>query len=242
MSDANIQPQRILVVEDDHDMQDIVRRSLIPEGFIVMSAATGTEGLNMIRRHGLPHLALVDIQMPIMGGLEFCRCIHQFCDLPVIMLTGVGDEDVIVKTINQCAEDYIQKPFRPRELVARVHRVLRRIGDFGYTLAPLVHVDENLQVDFANRKAVVAREEVILTPTETKLLYILMRNSGRIVTIDFLLNRLWPLEEAQENRLRVHVHNVRQKVENDPSQPHYIISERGIGYRFPEQQSSSNWR
>ncbi|MCA9939454.1 MAG: response regulator transcription factor [Anaerolineales bacterium] len=239
MSGVEIQLQRILVAEDDFHIQDIVRRALNAEGFAVVSAANGAEALRLIRRHGLPHLAVVDIHMPVMGGLEFCRRVLNFCDLPIIMLTGVDDEEVIVRSIEQYAEDYVIKPFRPRELVARVRRVLRRIGDFGYTLAPLIHVDPHLQIDFANRKAIVANEEIILTPIETKLLYILMRNSGRIVTTEFLLNRLWPLEEAQENRLRVHVHNVRQKVECDPGQPYYIVSERGVGYRFPEQFSAA---
>ncbi|GAB4159901.1 MAG: response regulator transcription factor [Candidatus Promineifilaceae bacterium] len=234
MPEPDPRPQRILVAEDDYNMQDIVRRTLTKEGYDVLSAMTGEEAVTLIKRYGLPHLAVVDLQMPVMNGLEFCRYVHQFSDLPIIILTGIDDEDMIVNTIDDFAEDYIVKPFRPRELAARVRRVLRRIGDFGYTLEPVVHVDPHLQVDFPNRKAFVAASEVILTPIETKLLYILMRNAGRIVTTEFLLKRLWPLEEAQENRLRVHVHNVRQKIEPGLTEPVYIISERGLGYRFPQ--------
>jgi DNA-binding response OmpR family regulator len=109
--------------------------------------------------------------------------------------------------------------------------VLRRLGDFAYTLAPVTFVDPYLQVNFSECQAVVAGEPISLTPTETKLLYILMRNSGQIVTADFLLRRLWPRELAYEDRLRVYVHRLRKKIE--PAETHqYIISERGVGYRF----------
>ncbi len=147
------------------------------------------------------------------------------------MLTGVEKEETVVQVIELYAEDYVTKPFSPNELVARVRRVLRRLGDFTYTLAPLTVVDDNLQVNFSECNAFVGGEQVSLTPTETKLLYILMRNSGQIVTADFLLRRLWPREIAFEDRLRVYVHRLRKKIEPD-SDRQYIISERGIGYRF----------
>jgi DNA-binding response OmpR family regulator len=234
MIDSQMPIQRILIAEDNHFTLDIVSRSLQKEGFEVLTAMTGQEALDVIGRHGLPHLALVDIHMPVMDGLTLCKAIHQFSDLPIIILTAVDDEDVIVKSIDQFAEDYMVKPFKPRELVARVRRVLRRIGDFAYTLAPVVVVDERLCVNFPNRQVILEGEEVMMTPIETKLLYILMRNAGRIVTTDFLLRRLWPLDEVHENRLRVHVHNLRKKIERDVSEPFYILSERGMGYRFPE--------
>ena len=110
--------------------------------------------------------------------------------------------------------------------------MLRRIGDFAYTLGPVMQVDERLSVDIAHQQAIVTEQKVDLTPTETKLLYILMRNADRIVTTDFLLRRLWPMEEVFEDTLRVHVHRLRQKIEVDPSKPCYIVTERGLGYRF----------
>jgi DNA-binding response OmpR family regulator len=237
MIDSQVPVQRILIAEDNHFTLDIVSRSLRKEGFEVLTAMTGQEALDVVSRRGLPHLALVDIHMPIMDGLSLCKAIHQFSDLPIIILTAVDDEDVIVESIDQFAEDYVVKPFKPRELVARVRRVLRRIGDFAYTLAPIVEVDSYLHVDFPNRQLILSGEEVTMTPIETKLLYILMRNAGRIVTTDFLLRRLWPLDEVHENRLRVHVHNLRKKVEKDAAEPFYILSERGTGYRFPEKKN-----
>ncbi len=239
MIDSMIEIQRILVAEDNQFTLDIVSRALRKEGYEVVRAMTGQEALDIINRHGLPHLALVDIHMPVMDGLTFCKEVHQFTDLPIIILTAIDDEDVIVDSIDRYAEDYIVKPFKPRELVARVRRVLRRIGNFAYTLAPIVHIDDRLQIDFPHRIALINDEEAILTPTETKILYILMRNAGRIVTTDFLLRRIWPLDEVHENRLRVHIHNLRNKVEENPSSPQYILSERGTGYRFPENLSGA---
>jgi len=186
----------------------------------------------VVARRGLPHLAIVDIMMPRMDGFEFCRAVQEFTDLPIIILTAVDEEETIIRGIQLFAEDYVTKPFSPRELVARVQRVLRRIGDFAYALDPVTWVDDRLAVDFAHQQAVVDGQPMDLTPTETKILYILMRNAGRTVTVGFLLRRLWPLEEVFEDALRVHVHRLRKKVELNPGQPQYIVTERGLGYRF----------
>ncbi len=223
---------RILVVDDSEMIVRLVATALKEANFQVSTALSGEEALELIGRFGLPHLALVDINMPPgMDGFEFCETVHQFSDLPIIMLTAIDHEDTIIQAIDQFAEDYITKPFNTGELVARVRRVLRRIGDFTYTLAPITQVDERLSIDFPGRKVIVNGEENSLTPTEAKLLYILLRAAGRTVTIDFLLRRLWPLEKANEDRLRVYVHRLRRKIEADGGQQ-YISSQRGIGYSF----------
>jgi len=116
--------------------------------------------------------------------------------------------------------------------VARVQRVLRRVGDFAYTLKPITQVDSRLAVDFSHQQVIVDDEPIALTPTETKLLYILMRNAGHSVTHGFLLRRLWPMEEVFEDALRVHVHRLRKKIQDVPSLPQYITVERGGGYHF----------
>jgi len=182
----------------------------------------------------LPHLAIVDLNMPGMDGFELCEAIHGFSDLPIIMLTAIDDENTIVHGLDEYAEDYIVKPFRAGELVARVRRVLRRLGDYAYTLDPVIRVDDNLQIDFPNRKVILQQqaEPITLTPTETKLLYILMRNAGRIVTNEFLLRRVWPHEDAYEDRLHTHIYRLRRKIEDTPKDPYYIISEWGTGYSF----------
>jgi DNA-binding response OmpR family regulator len=231
-SPSSVEPQCVLVVDDDPKVRRLVELKLDHAGFEVLTAASGQEALDVIARRGLPHLAIVDLMMPGMNGFEFCQAVQQFSDLPVIMLTAVDEEETVIQGIDRFAEDYITKPFSPRELLARVQRVLRRIGDFAYTLAPVIQVDDRLAVDFAHQQATVNDQPVSLTPTETKILYILMRNAGRTVTTDFLLRRLWPLEEVFEDTLRVHVHRLRQKIEANPSQPRYIVTERSLGYRF----------
>ena len=223
---------RVLVVDDDPAIVRLVSSKLDLSGYQVMTAHSGVEALERIAQNGLPHLAIVDINMPEMDGFEFCKAVQQYADMPVILLTAVDQEEVIIQGIEHFAEDYVTKPFSPRELVARVGRVLRRMGDFAYTLDPIVSVDKHLAVDFVHQQVTLDGETVTLTPTETKILFILMRNAGRTVTNDFLLRRIWPLDEIFEDTLRVHIHRLRQKIENKSSDTKYIGTDRGIGYRF----------
>jgi DNA-binding response OmpR family regulator len=174
----------------------------------------------------------VDINMPAMDGFEFCQTVQRYSDLPVILLTAIHEEETVIQGIERYAEDYVTKPFSPRELLVRVRRVLRRMGDFAYTLRPVIPVDDRLAVDFAHQQVTVDGQVVSLSPTETKLLYLLMRSAGRPVTTGFLLRRLWPLEEVFEDTLRVHVYRLRHKIEPVPSEPRYIVTERGLGYQF----------
>jgi DNA-binding response OmpR family regulator len=225
--------RRILAVEDDPDLLRLIRRELEGAGFTVWACGSAEEALGVIDRRGLPHLALVDILLPGLDGLALARRLHEWSDLPIVMLTSVDEETTVVHAIERFAEDYIRKPFNPREMVARVERVVRRIGDFAYVLQPVVRVDEALSVDFAHQRAVLADREVALTSTETKLLYVLLRNAGRVVATEFLLRRLWPSDEVFEDTLRVHVHRLRSKIEPEPSRPRYVVTERGTGYRFP---------
>lgn len=223
---------RVLVVDDDPAIVRLVSSKLDLSGYRVMTAGTGQEALDRIAQNGLPHLAIVDINMPGMDGFEFCKIVQQYADLPVILLTAMDQEETIIQGIEHFAEDYVTKPFSPRELVARVGRVLRRMGDFAYTLDPIVRVDGHLSVDFVHQQAIVDGDTISLTPTETKILFILMRNAGRTVTNDFLLRRIWPLDEIFEDTLRVHIHRLRQKIEAKGGDARYVATERGIGYRF----------
>ena len=229
------QQQTILAVDDNTYTLRIVQHALEHADFQVITAVSGKEALQIINRRGLPHLAIVDYHMPGgMSGFELCHELHQFSDLPVVMLTAVSDEETVIEGLEKHAEDYIVKPFSPDVLVARVKRVLRRMGDFAYTLDSRTTVDDRLEIDFPNRAAFIEGKEIRLTPTETKLLYILMRNAGRTVTTDFIIRRLWPLEPAYEDRLHVHMHRLRSKIEDkkNKSRPRYITSERGTGYIF----------
>jgi DNA-binding response OmpR family regulator len=227
--------QRILTVDDDIVIRKLIQLKFEMAGFHVWSAQNGIEGLALIRERGLPHLAIVDLEMPGMSGFEFCHAVLSFSDLPIIILTANEAEDTIVQAIELYAEDYVTKPFSPRELLARTQRVLRRIGNFKYTLDAETRVDDRLAIDFANQRARVDDKIVELTPTETKLLYILMRNGGHTVTTDFILRRLWPQQEVFEDALRVHIRHVRQKIEREAGSPTYVLTDRGVGYRFHPQ-------
>lgn len=226
--------QRILVVDDDPAIVQLVAHKLESSGYEALRAYGSQDALEVIQRRGLPHLAIVDINMPEINGFELCQRFQEFSDLPIILLTAVDQEETVIQGIEHYAEDYITKPFSPRELVARVGRVLRRMGDFNYTLGAVTRVDERLAVDFVQQRVLVGLEsqEISLTPTETKILYILMRNAGRTVTNDFLLRRIWPRDEIFEDTLRVHIHRLRQKLGTDPAAPSYIATKRGVGYSF----------
>lgn len=233
MSNFDPSAYRILVVDDDTLVLDMIEETLRRSGFQVATVNSGEEALDWMRRHGLPHLAVLDINMPFgMDGLELCQTIHTFSDLPMVMLTAVEDEDIITQAIESCAEDYLTKPFLPGELIARIRRILRRIGDFAFPLDSLTRVDDGLSVDFVGCMAIVANRPVSLTPTEVKLLYILMRTAGKTVNGRYLMRRLWPQDADHDERLRVYIHRLRNKIEEANPEHQYIRSERGLGYVF----------
>ena len=223
---------KILVVDDEPDIVSVVRMTLEAEGFEVATGYSAQDAFDLINRKGLPHLAVLDIMMPGTDGITLARKLQKFSDLPVIMLTAIDEETTVVKTIEEVAEDYVTKPFKPKELAARVKRVIRRMGDFAFRLESLTVIDDRLAVDFAGKKALIDEEPVSLTPTETKILHILIRSARRTVTTEYLLARLWPLDEVFEDTLRVHGHRLRQKIEPNASKPQYLITQRGVGYSF----------
>lgn len=227
--------KRILIVDDSRTITMSVCKVLDSAEYELSTAHSGEEALINIQKYGLPHLAIVDLNLGRnkMTGFQLCTKLHQFSDLPIIMLTSDDTENTVVEGLQRWAEDYITKPFRAQELKVRVWRVLQRMGDFGYTLSPLIKIDDRVQVDLPHRKAYVAGEEKSLTPTETKILYILMKHAGRTVRTEFLLRRIWPLEETYEDRLHPHVYRLRKKIELNPKEPRYVLSEWGTGYSFP---------
>lgn len=232
MTDRPFVEQTILVVDDNHHTLDIVQHALTRANFEVHVVSSGEDGMEYILENGLPHLAVVDLNMPPgMSGFDFCQAVHQFSDLPVIMLTAIDEESTILKALEEHVEDYVTKPFNPSELTARTRRVLRRIGEFAYSFERPTLVDHRLSIDFPKRKAIVDGELVSLTPIETKLLYILMRSAGRTVATPFIIRRVWPDQPVYEDRLHVHMHRLRRKIE-EKANPRYIFSERGQGYIF----------
>ena len=231
--------KRILVVDDSVTVTTSVTKVLDSAEYELSSAHSGEEALKNVKKYGLPHLAIVDLNLGRnkMTGFQLCSKLHQFSDLPIIMLTSDDAIETVVEGLQRYAEDYITKPFRAQELKVRVWRVLQRMGDFEYTLTPIIKIDDRLQVDLPNRKATVSGKQISLTPTETKILYILMKHAGRTVRTDFLLRRIWPLEEAYEDRLHPHVYRLRKKIEENPREPRYVLAEWGVGYSFPTSDS-----
>ena len=233
MTEFNPAPYRILAVDDDVLILELIEESLLRSDFQVAIVSSGEDGLDWMKREGLPDLAVVDINMPFgMDGLEFCSQVHTFSDLPIIMLTAVENEATIVQAIETCAEDYVIKPFIPGELIARVRRILRRIGVFPFPLETLTRIDDYLSIDFAGCQAVMSGRPVSLTPTETKLLYLLVRSTKKPLNTDYLLRRLWPHDTAHHERLRVYIHRLRSKLNINSDHPKYIRSVRGVGYVF----------
>jgi DNA-binding response OmpR family regulator len=224
--------KRILVVDDDQELRRLLARKLTVSGYEVVEAESGLRALAQMQRIGLPHLAIVDINMPGMSGLEFCEVVQQYADLPVIMLTAIAEAATTVTAIEKYAEDYVVKPFNLDELVARVQRLLRRIGDYSYAVGVVVTIDRHLKVSFVRKQVVVDDTVVELTPIETKLLYILWRHAGHVMENEFLINRIWPDQEVFDDTLRVHIHRLRQKLSGSAGGKRYIVTERGRGYCF----------
>lgn len=224
--------QQILAVDDNENMRTLLQVVLEQAGYEVLLASSGEEALTVMRRRGMPHLALLDINMPEMSGFELAQSIRETSDLPVIFLTAVDQERKVVEGLERYADDYIVKPFHVNELIARVQRVLRRVDSFDYRSDPLVRIDDRLQIDFSAQEAVVDGERVSLTPTEGKLLDILVTNRGRTIPTDRLLERIWPTEKASEDRLYVAVYRLRQKLKGENGEWDYIVTRSGLGYVF----------
>lgn len=225
--------KRILVVDDETRMIGFIRMNLELEGYHVLEAHTGLEALEIIRTQ-LPDLVLLDVMMPQLDGFETLRMLREFSSIPVIMLTAKGEEDDKVYGLELGADDYVTKPFGSRELSSRVRAVLRR-AEMPSTSPEqaVLKVDERLSVDFNRREVIVAGEHIKLRPTEYRLLYHLIENAGWTVPHEQLLAKVWGYEYRDETHyVRLYVNYLREKIEEDPSNPRYILTERGVGYRF----------
>lgn len=223
--------QKICVVDDNEYTTRVVGLTLERAEYQVVTALSAEDALAEINASGLPDLAIVDYHMPGMNGLEFCRKIHAFSDTPVIMLTAVQDEETVQKCLETHCEDFVRKPFSPEVLLARVRRILARFENLGAVSASTIWADGRLSVNFPRQMIEIDGAPVALTPTETKLLYVLMRQAGKPVQTDYILRRIWPEEDVFEDRLHVHVHRLRQKI-GDTAASTYIVSQRGQGYVF----------
>jgi DNA-binding response OmpR family regulator len=225
--------QRILVVDDEPRMIGFIRMNLELEGYQVIEAHDGLSALEAVRTQ-LPDVVLLDVMMPRLDGFETLRMLREFSSIPVIMLTAKGEEDDKVRGLELGADDYVTKPFGPRELSSRVKAVLRRAEAASVTPERAVlRIDDRLSVDFNRREVIVAGERIKLRPTEYRLLYHLIENAGWTVPHEQLLAKVWGYEYRDETHyVRLYVNYLREKIEEDPANPRYILTERGVGYRF----------
>jgi DNA-binding response OmpR family regulator len=232
MADTRLQDRRILVVDDEVRMVRFIRLNLEHDGFQVIEAYNGMQALERMRTN-LPDLVLLDVMMPDIDGFEVLRTIREISQVPVIMLTAKGEEDDRVRGLELGADDYITKPFSPREMVSRVRAVLRRTETTTSTTHSLIEVDEHLKINFDRREVWLDGELVQLRPTEYRLLYYLVQNAGWVLTHDQILAKVWGYEYRDEpHYVRLYINYLRKKIEEDPANPKYILTERGVGYRF----------
>ncbi len=224
---------KVLVVDDEPDMIKVITWSLNFQepDWEVLTVSDGERALELVSQEN-PDVVLLDVTMPGMDGFEVLREIRCFSDVPVIMVTVMEDEVDKVRGLELGADDYVTKPFGHLELLARIRAVLRRAQSW-----PLVHEEpflcDDLRVDFVTREVTVSGKPVALTNTEYNLLYRLVRNAGRVLTHESLLAHVWGREYVDEiDYLRVYIGHLRRKLEPTPGQPQYILTERGVGYRF----------
>jgi len=232
MADDIRKNKLILVVDDEERMARFIRLNLEHDGFQVVEANRGMQAIQLLRDR-MPDVVVLDVMMPDIDGFEVLQLIRETSQVPVIMLTAKGEEDDRVRGLELGADDYITKPFSPREMVSRVKAVLRRTDQSAATEDGLIEVDEHLKIDFGRREVWLDGELIKLRPTEYRLLYHLVQNAGWVLTYDQILAKVWGYEYRDEpHYVRLYVNYLRQKLEKDPANPKYILTERGVGYRF----------
>lgn len=221
---------RILVVDDEPKIRMFIRANLEARGYEVYLAQDGIEAVEMAGRV-LPDVIVLDVNMPRMDGIEACHQIRQWADIPVIILSVRGDEKDKVRALDEGADDYVTKPFGIEELLARIRVALRRSA--GATIVAPVFTAGDLEVDLSKRVVKRRGQIVRLTRTEYELLAYLVSNCGKVLTHRELLRNVWGPEYGEESEyLRVFIGQLRRKIEDDPSNPHFIVTEPRIGYRF----------
>ena len=226
---------QILVVDDDVSLVETIMQLLQDDGHQVLVAHTAEDGLKMAVS-AEPDLILLDIMIPAMGGLEVCRRIRERSNVPIIFLTALGDVDSVVHGLNVGADDYLVKPYQPPELLARITAHIRRVQrEAPVSPTTLTFSDGDFLIDLKSRRVEVYGESVDLTPREYDLLATLAQNAGRVITTTELIQTAWgpKFRDATDN-IKPYIHYLRKKVEADPAAPRWIMTARGVGYRFNE--------
>jgi len=222
----------LLVVDDEPNIVELLSASLRFAGYDVTTATHGAEALRKAREVE-PDLVVLDVMMPELNGFETLEELRRVSNVPVIMLTVKGEESDKVRGLGLGADDYVTKPFSQRELLSRIQAVLRRSETPAFVPRTRIVVDEDLTIDFSRNEVLLKGKKVQLTPTEYRLLYHLVSNPGRIMSHESLLAKVWGYEyREEEHYVRLYITYLRQKIEPDPAHPKYILTERGLGYRF----------
>jgi len=224
--------EKILVVDDEEHIQELIKFNLEKSGYKVICADNGIDAIKLAKEQ-MPQIMLLDIMLPGMDGLDICKEIRKdsnMSNMPIIMITAKGEEIDKIIGLELGADDYITKPFSVRELVARIKAILRRST---MQLVEKTFNVGNLVIDFGKHEVIKGETKIDLTLKEFELLQILIKNKGRVMTRDFLLDKIWGYEYVGETRtVDVHIRHLRQKIEDDDKNPVYIQTIRGIGYRF----------
>ncbi|MBR6472668.1 MAG: response regulator [Firmicutes bacterium] len=226
----------VLVIEDEKSICDFISRTLELNNYKVITAYTGKEGLTAITSL-MPDLILLDLGLPDMDGLEIIRQTREWSSLPIIVISARIQEKEKVEALDLGADDYITKPFGTSELLARLRTAIRHSNktNAGDHVAQRPYKSKDLTVDFDKRLITIRGEEVHLTRVEYKIVSILAKNSGKVITYDSLINQIWGPYAGDNNRiLRVNMANIRRKIEANPGEPEYIFTELGVGYRMLE--------
>lgn len=223
---------KLLIIDDDQTLVNALKLYLTKAGYTVFTGANGLEGLQLLYNER-PDLVILDIMMPKMDGWEVCKRIRELSDVPIIMLTARDQETDRVMGLRMGADDYVAKPFSLKELEARLEAVLRRTRLPPPMRGRILYSDEELTIDSERWEVRRNGELVDLTPTELRLLLVLTENAGRVLTHQQLLEQVWGPEYTDEtDYTKLFIWRLRQKIEQDPSNPCYIVTERGLGYRF----------
>ena len=222
---------RILVVDDEPEIRRFLRASLRAKQYEVLEASNGTQALELMTQHQ-PDLMILDLGLPDIDGVEVTRRIREWSQIPIIILSVRDREKDKIEALDAGADDYLTKPFGVGELMARMRVVMRRIPS---EAQESVFTVKGLKIDLSRHQVSLADKEIPLTPTEFDLLRVLIQNAGKVITHRQLIQKVWGSGYEDESRLlRVNISNLRHKIEPDPNQPYYILTELGVGYRFRE--------
>ncbi|MEM7350567.1 MAG: response regulator transcription factor [Acidobacteriota bacterium] len=225
---------KILVVDNDGAYLTELQMLLEQNGYEVWCAVSGRQALKHLELNGLPHLALVDYRLPGMSAIDLAAMISNRSDVPVILMsTRLADSSEIAAALERVAKDFVEKPIDPLILLARIERLLKRIGKLALAPQPRLRVDDWLQLELGRCVASAGGREVRLSALENKLLYLLLRHAGRALGVEYLSRQLWPSAEGfSVAPLRILIHRIRKKIELVPSKPRYLVTRRGVGYSF----------